>query len=401
MNNDDAPATIRSVTNEERRARLAIRHALAPSTHVRSPEEAAHAVVSLHATEASSVHISCWARTKDLDIHGVEHALYESRSLVKQQAMRETLFVFPRELLPAVWSSVSARFARINRTRLIKDVERWGYVPEGTGPTWLDTAEAAVLEHLSDGVPRSATQLRQQVPEVAGHFIQSPQKSWGGKVAIAPKVLTGLSLSGKVTRAQNAGAWYTSRPTWTTTNRWWNNQLPPTLEAREGYQELINRWLWSYGPGTVEDITWWLGATKTIVRTALEDLGALPVALDDGSIGWLRHDDLDVITAPESWIALLPILDPTVMGWKHRDFFLGTNAPKLFDSVGNAGTTVWINGQVVGAWNQDQTGKVHLKLLEQLTPTASEALEAKAQQLTEWLAGQRVFTVNPSEAMKF
>ena len=146
-------------------------------------------------------------------------------------------------------------------------------------------------------------------------------------MAIAPKVLAQLSLRGVVARAGNGGPWFTSRPTWTTTHEWWEGDMPDALSSREGYAELVARWLWSYGPGTVEDITWWLGATKTIVRTAIEDVGAMPVALDDGSVGWLRPDDLDVVAEPEPWVALLPLLDPTIMGWKQREFVLGKHGP--------------------------------------------------------------------------
>lgn len=238
------------------------------------------------------------------------------------------------------------------------------------------------------------------MPEVGGVIDQSPGTRWGGRVAIAPKVLAQLSLRGVVARAGNGGPWFTSRPTWTTTHEWWEGDMPDALSSREGYAEFVARWLWSYGPGTVEDITWWLGATKTIVRTALEDVGAMPVALDDGSVGWLRPDDLDVVAEPEPWVALLPLLDPTIMGWKQREFVLGKHGPQLFDSVGNAGTTLWVDGAVVGVWVQDANGVVEPRLLEAVPTRTRTALDAEARRLTEWLDGQRVFTVYPSPAMQ-
>lgn len=391
---------MRLVTDSERRARLGVRNALARSARVGSPEEAARALVCLHATDPPSVHLSCWARVDGVSADDVEGALYDTRSLVRQQSMRETLFVFPRELVPAVWGSAAARVAAAYRKRLVRDLERWGPVGEGQGPDWLMTAETAVLAHLGDGVQRSSKQLREEVPEVTGVIEQAPDKAWGGRTAIAPRVLTQLSLDGAVARAGNAGAWYTSRPTWTTAQAWWGQTVPDPLPAREGYAELVGRWLWSYGPGTVEDIVWWLGATKSIVRAALDDLGAEKVFLDDGSVGWLHADDLDPVAAPESWIALLPLLDPTVMGWKGRAFYLGPHAPQLFDSAGNAGTTVWVDGRVVGAWVQDRDGVVKVRLLEDVSSTTREALAAEARRLTDWLDGQRVFTVYPSPAMQ-
>ncbi|MBD8042291.1 AlkZ family DNA glycosylase [Arthrobacter sp. Sa2BUA2] len=392
---------MRLVSDEERRARIGVRHALAPSAKAGSPEEAARALVGLHATEAPSVHLSCWARTNQLSVDDVERALYDSRSLVKQQSMRETLFVFPRELVPAVWGSAAARVAAAHRRRLVRDLERWGPAGEGHGAAWLAAAEDAVLECLADGVQRSSKQIREEVPEAEGVIMQAPGKSWGGPVAIAPRVLAQLGFDGAVARAGNAGAWYASRPTWTTVQAWWGQPVPGALGPREGYAELVDRWLWSYGPGTVEDIAWWLGGTKGAVRSALDDLGAEAVSLADGSAGWLRADDLEPVAAPEPWAALLPLLDPTVMGWKERSFYLGGHGPQLFDSIGNAGTTAWVNGRVVGAWVQDLDGVVELRLLENDLPTAARAaLAAEASRLTRWLDGQRVFTVYPSPAMQ-
>lgn len=393
-------AVVRVVTDQERRARIGVRHALAVSTRVRTPEDAARSVVCLHATDPPSVHLSCWARSDTVSVGDVERALYETRTLVRQQSMRETIFVFPRDLVPAVWGSAAARIAAIYRRRFIKDLERWGSVESGEGADWLARAEQAVLDHLADGVPRSSKQLRDEVAEVSGVIVQAPDKAWGGKLAIAPKVLAQLSMDGRVARAENAGAWYASRPLWTTTDSWWHGDVPDVLESGAGYAQLVDRWLWSYGPGTVDDIAWWLGATKAIARTALDDLGARPVSLENGSLAWLRPDDLDVVDDPEPWVALLPLLDPTVMGWKQRDFFLGDHAPHLFDSAGNAGTTVWVDGRVVGVWVQDATGSVQLRLLEDVPSSARDALNIETRRLTEWLNGQRVFTVYPSPAMQ-
>ncbi|SDM06896.1 winged helix DNA-binding domain-containing protein [Nonomuraea jiangxiensis] len=392
---------MRLVTDEERRARLGVRHALPPTAKAASPEEAARAVVCLHATDPPSVHLSCWARVDALDIDDVERALYDTRSLIRQQSMRETLFVFPRDLVPAVWGSASARVAAAHRKRLVRDLQRWGPAAEGQGAAWLATAEEAVLAHLADGVPRSSKRVREEVPEAAGVIEQAPDKSWGGRIAIAPRVLTQLSLDGAVARAANAGAWYTSRPTWTTTQAWWGAEVPEALATRQGYAELVSRWLWSYGPGTVDDLAWWFGGTKSAVRTALDDIGAQRVSLEDGSVGWLREDDLAPVLAAEPWVALLPLLDPTVMGWKARAFYLGAHAPQLFDSAGNAGTTAWVDGRVVGAWVQDPGGVVELRLLDDdVSPQAREALAAEARRLSAWLDGQRVFTVYPSPAMQ-
>ncbi|ABL82954.1 MULTISPECIES: winged helix DNA-binding domain-containing protein [unclassified Nocardioides] len=391
---------MREIRDTERRSRLARRHALAPGHRAAGPEAATYAMTVLHATEAPTVYLSLWARADGLTVADVDRALYADRTLVKQLAMRRTLFVFPRDLLPAAWGSASARVARAHRARLAKDVEAAGLAADGEA--WVAAAEAATLTRLADGSELSAAQLREELPELEGRLHMSPGKSYGGHVPIAPRLFTQLGVEGSIVRGRNAGHWRTARPQWTLTSTWLG-EVPEPAKEREGYAELVGRWLRTFGPGTEADLVWWLGATKGAVRAALADVAAVEVALEGGGAGWLLPDDpLAVDPEPdiEPWAALLPVLDPTVMGWKERSFFLGPHAPALFDANGNAGTTVWWDGRVVGCWVQDPDGLVLLNLLEDVGSDGAAALEVEAARLTAWLGGDRVSTVYPSAAMK-
>jgi hypothetical protein len=129
-------------------------------------------------------------------------------------------------------------------------------------------------------------------------------------------------------------------------------------------------------------------------------VGAVEVSLDGGATGWVLPDDVEPAPEPGPWAALLPVLDPTVMGWKERAFYLGDHGPQLFDSNGNAGTTAWWDGRVVGCWVQDEAGVVEVRPLEPLPRAATAALATEAERLTAWLGGTRVSTVYPSPAMK-
>jgi hypothetical protein len=377
---------------------MARRHALAPGHRAADPESATRAMTVLHATEAPSVYLSLWARVDGLTVADVDRALYDDRSLVKQLAMRRTLFVFPRDLLPAAWGSASDRVARAHRTRLAKDVEAGGVAADGSA--WVDAAEAAALDRLADGSELSAADLREQVPALDGRVEIAPGKSYGGSFPIAPRVLTQLGLEAKIVRGSNAGHWRTARPQWTLMETWLRSTPPEPLTQRAGYAELVGRWLRTFGPGTEADLVWWLGSTKAAVRAALADVAAVEVALADGRPAYLLPDDLERDPGVGPWGALLPVLDPTVMGWKERDFYLGPHGPMLFDTNGNAGTTVWWDGRIVGCWVQDPDGVVVLQLLEDVGADARAALTAEAERLTAWLDGHRVSTVYPSIAMK-
>jgi prepilin-type processing-associated H-X9-DG protein len=386
-------AQVRHIPDVERRARLARRHAVAAWSRVPDPESATRAMTVLHSTEPATIYLSCWARVDDFTHADLDRALYVDRTLVKQLAMRRTLFVLPRDLLPAAWGSASARVAEAELKRMAKDVEKAGLAVDGT--TWVLEARAAILDELArrdDGM--TALEIRDQLPHVAVKLDVTAGSVWNHS-----RVLTHLGLTADLVRGTNTQHWRVSRPRWTPMAAWLGERLD-ALSAEQGYAEIVRRWLHTFGPGTEADIVWWLGATKAAVRAALGGLEAVEVSLDGGGTGWVLPDDVAQEATADPWVALLPVLDPTVMGWKERAWYLGDHGPDLFDRNGNAGNTAWVDGHVVGAWTQDDVGTVSVRLLEQVPATSRRALDAEAARLTDWLGGVRVCTVYPSPAMK-
>jgi hypothetical protein len=161
----------------------------------------------------------------------------------------------------------------------------------------------------------------------------------------------------------------------------------PVDEARA---ELVRRWLRAFGPGRRDDVRWWTGWTVGATRQALAGAGAVEVDLDEGGIGYVLPDDLDPVEQPEPWVALLPALDATTMGWTDRDWYLGPHRPKLFDSSGNAGPTVWVDGRVVGGWAHRRGGQVFPWLLEDVGEETRKLLDAEAARLEAWIGPARV-----------
>jgi hypothetical protein len=381
---------VRQVTDAERRARIAVRHGLHPDHRYPDAVAATRAMTVLHATEAASVHLSLWARVAEPTVAGFEDSLYLRRELVKQLAMRRTLFVADRALLPALWGSASARVAGAEFRRLAADVAKAGLAVDSAA--WVEVAAAEVLARLADGDELSASDLRAQVP-VLGSLIVFGSGRWAQQGAVGPRVLTLLGARGQLVRGRNAGHWRISRPLWTSTAAWLG-QPPVALPEPEGYAALVRRWLSTFGPGTEDDIVWWLGATRAAVRAALADVAAVAVRLEDGRPAWLLPDDLDPVGSVSPWAALLPALDPTTMGWKGRGHYLDpADAPYLFDTAGNGGSTAWWNGRIVGAWAQREDGSVQVVLRGDPGRQARAALDAEAARLTEWLDGQLVGSI--------
>lgn len=385
------------ISDAERRRRIGVRHALAPAHRLDDVAAVTRAMTVLHATEAATVHLAVAARSEGLTPGHVDAALYDGRAVVKQLAMRRTLFVFPRELLPAAWGSASARVATAEGRRIAKAVVAAGVAEDGDA--WLEAARTATLLRLADG-PATVAELRAVVPELAGMTGGTTEKAYDRPTPVAPWVLTHLGLEGVILRGRNAGHWRLNKPTWTLIHDWLD-EVPDPLGEAEGYAELVRAWLGTFGPGTADDIQWWLGSTKTAVARALADVGAAVVALEDGGGGWVLDGDHQETAPVEPWAALLPTLDPTVMGWRSRAFYLRPDhVPHLFDSNGNAGTTAWWDGRIVGCWVQDPDGGVRLSLLEDVGAEGRAALDREAERLTAWLDGIVIGNVYASRQMK-
>jgi Winged helix DNA-binding domain len=387
---------VRRIEVAERRARLARRHRLAPGHRAGDVVEAARSVVCLHASDPVTVYLSAWVRVDGMAVSDLDHALYVDRSLVKHLAMRRTLFVFPRETLGFAQAGASHRVADTERRRLIRDVELAGL--HRNGERWLSDAWRQVLAVLSDGREVTASELRDELPLLEGSIVYGEGKSWGGRMPVAPRVLTTLCAAGRIVRASNDGGWATSRPRWASAKSWLGEEIAPLPQA-EGVARLVEHWLRAFGPGTAADIKWWLGSTVAAVRSALADLHTVEVDLD-GQTGYLLGDDLEATDPVEPWAALLPPLDPTTMGWAARDWYLGPYRAQLFDTSGNAGPTAWWDGRIVGGWRQRDTGEVVLQMLEDVGSEGLRALENEASRLTGWFGGKRVLPRFPSPLSK-
>ncbi|MFW0789194.1 winged helix DNA-binding domain-containing protein [Gordonia sp. CPCC 205333] len=375
------------ITDDQRRARLVSRQLLAAEHRVNTVEAAADAMVALHATTAWTVYLSAWARMSGFGRESMSDALCESRTLVKQLCMRRTLFVMSRPVLADAVSATAARVSASERTNMLRDLRR---SPDFDDPeAWIDTARAAVLAELADGTDHTAAELRKRLPALDGHIHYKPEKSYGGRMAMAPRVLSMMSAAGEIVRGPNEGKWYQSRPRWAGMTQWLGEPLA-LEDAHAGHVAMIRRWLATFGPGTETDIVWWLGSTKTAVRKALADIDIVEVELDGGHLGYVLADDADDVEAADPQAALLPELDPTTMGYKERDFYLGGHRAQLFDSNGNGGATAWWGGRIVGGWLQDDAARVRLHLLEDVSVAARRALSERAAELTDWLDGTQL-----------
>ena len=359
---------------------------MAPDAAASDLVELAGGLVGLHATDPATVFLAARARLRNGSPADVERALYEERSVIRMIGMRRTMFAFPLELAAIVQSSCTEAVASVQRRRYAKLIEQGGIAENGEA--WLHEAAAATLEALEARGEAYGAELSQDVPLLREKVSFGEGTKWGGSTGMTTWVLFLLAAEGRVVRGRPRGAWTSSQWRWVPAASWLSEPLP-RLDEQESRATLARRWLTAYGPATVSDLKWWSGWTLSQTRAALAAIGAVEVDLD-GTPGYVMPDDADVVEpSTDSWVALLPALDPTVMGWKERAWYLGEHGPTLFDRSGNAGPTVWWNGRIVGGWAA-RKGTVEFRLLEDLGADAAVQVESEAARLDAWLGGAKV-----------
>jgi hypothetical protein len=375
---------MRRVDAEERRARLARRHRLTPTSRAQDVCDAVRSVVAFHSSDPASVFLSAWARTQELEIRRLESALYAERTLVRMLAMRRTLFVVPRELVPVVDAAASQAVAANERRKLEKFIDESGVSDDPAA--WLAAAGAAALAALEARGEASTSELAGDHPLLAERLRVGLGTRWEADVGAASRVLLLLAAEGKIVRDRPRGGWTASQYRWVPIERLGPLERPEPGDARA---ELLRRYLAAFGPVTETDMRWWTGWSARNARAALASVPHAEVDLD-GAVGYVLRDDLEPEPREVPSAALLPALDPTTMGWKLRDWYLGPHAASLFDRNGNAGPTVWWGGRVVGGWAQRRDGEIVYRLLEDVGEDAERTIEVEGERLAAWLGDVRV-----------
>lgn len=373
---------MRTVEDSERRARLGRRHRLAaPAEDVVS---ATDSVVALHSSDPATVFISAWARVPGFEVSDLERALYDDRTLLRIYGMRRTLWIVAREIVSLVHNSSTRTIADRERRRTASLLERAEVTNDGAA--WLETVMPTVHEEIRDAGQILTRDLTSRLDGLDGRIeIFSKAGKLQGTIGLASRAILQLSFESRVVRARPAGTWVSGQYRWADMAEWLGEPIEEmAVEAASAH--LVRRWLRAFGPATETDLKWWMGWNLGQVRQALADVEAVEVTLKTG-MGYVLADDVEPVADPDPWIALLPSLDPTPMGWKEREWYLGEHGDALFDRNGNAGPTIWANGKVVGGWAQRRDGSIVHEVFDDLGAESADAISQRAAELESWLAG--------------
>lgn len=347
---------MRTIAPETLLGHLLAKQHLAPGSTGQDVVSLATDLIGLHATSPVSPYLSAFSRLESFRADDLDRELYERRSLLRLMCMRGTVFVVPRDLAPVLFAATRAATATRDRRWLSlagDDYERWA---------------PGVLAALT-GTTASAAELRTQLGADDG----------------LPGVISMLSQEGRILRDRPTG---TRRSTAFRYRRF--EDVFPDLDLaavpeRTAVELLVHRYVAAYGPVDVHDIAWWSGLPLARVRPAVAALGdtLVPVRLPGAPEDLLMtSDDLSRAAAgaaaADGSVALLPVLDPLLMGYRDRHRLLDPSLRGfVYDRGGNATFTVLVEGRVAGVWDLTEHPQpaVHVLLFDNAHPCRRTVLE--------------------------
>ena len=298
--------------------------------------------------------------------------------------MRRTLWVAGPETIRFAHAATTVDLHRVQYRMLATALSGAGVADPDA---WIAAGRTTVLDALAD-VPTTARDLGKRLPELALPLMIGTGRQ-ATPMAAHTRLLLVLGFAGDVVRARPTGTWINGQYRWAAAEGWVPGGIDVGLDKRDAAAGLARLWLRSFGPGTRADLQWWAGWTATTTTRALADVGAVEIELDD-AVGFVLPDDLEPVDAPEPWVALLPGLDPTTMGWKQRSWYLDPEvAAAVFDRNGNGGPTVWVDGRIVGSWVQRRDGTIAVRLLTDVGAERRDEVDRAATGLQELLGDVR------------
>ena len=330
------------------------------------------AVEAVHGIQAQISAHAIFAVAQRIDKCGpadIDRALWTDRTLIKTWAMRGTV-----HWLPATEEPLFVAGMRIVRG---PSIDRW-WASDGITPQQVRELYGATLELLADG-PKTRREIADVVVPAAGSWAEPYLvSSWGFGLKL-------MCNAGLVVFGPNRGTnvTFASRDSWTA--------YPVPEDGHGALRELMRRYVRSFGPVTIQDAAYWLGATIRDIQADWEQLLPELLAVQvDGRQRWILAEDLDDLTSMESAtlpVRLVPAFDPILLAHRQKTDLLEERLRRrIYGAAAWVYPSVLVNGAIAGKWQYERKAKVMIVTVEpfrKITKQAQRAIQREANHLAK------------------
>jgi len=327
----------------------------------------------LHATGTIEPYIQVFIRSKNFHKEDLDAELYIKKTLGKIRGMRKTLFIFTKGLMQIVHP-----FAKtLTEDREQKYLEYRNISSEEYKELSQEILDLLQKEELS------TSQIKQKV------------KTKKDLVAVISVMCDQMHLI----RGKPISSWKDRRLLYAPFRTYFPDISLTKYTETEALKLLIKKYIHSYGPVTVDDIVWWSGVTKTKLNSIISQL---ETELADIRISDLDYDyflvssdinSLEKSNSQQTTVNLLPLLDPYMMGYRHRERYVNMNRYEyIFDRSGNATQVVLQDGYVIGIWDiilkPKPIGKLYF--FENIEDSIFKEVNTKLHELSRFITGKEL-----------
>jgi uncharacterized protein YcaQ len=173
----------------------------------------------------------------------------------------------------------------------------------------------------------------------------------------------------------------------------WRDSPPDRAE-----DEILRRYLRSFGPATVQDFVAWTQMTLADARGIWARLaGELALVDVDGWPAWILREDLpelEVARIEESTVRLLPYFDSFLLGHAGRHHLLELERHKrVYRNQGWIAPTVLVGGRITGVWEYHLEGDrltVRVEPFGRFPSHVASALKTEIAELARFLGRSTV-----------
>jgi hypothetical protein len=312
-------------------------------------------LLAVQAQDPRGARLAVRARTSGGRASALDHALSTERSLIVTWVNRGTLHLVAAEDEPLLHALTTPQLRTSSDRRLRQ---------EGVSEAAAQRALAAIGRALSEDGPMTRPQLR-------GVLDRAGVRTAGQALVhvLFRATLDGLIVRGPIVDGEHAFALVSD----------WLGERP-AVDRDRALAELARRYLAGHGPADARDLARWAGLPLRDARAGLNAIATELTQRSDGLVD-VRRAPVPPLPPPR----LLGQFDPLLLGWRSREFVLGS-AGGVVTRNGIFRPIALIEGRAAGTWTL-RGGKVDLGLWSEPDASVAAALALEASAVEAYLGG--------------